>query len=90
MSALAPLLGAKQTVATNAGGNAASGHNVRERKYEPPERVMPGADVAAIAAAQTDRFKMPDQRTITGTRLGKATDTAKMRNQRPTAARGVG
>jgi hypothetical protein len=48
-----------------------------------------GQDVAAVDPARTERFKMPDQRAITGTRFGKAMDTAKILISGTTAARGV-
>jgi hypothetical protein len=44
--------------------------------------VLAGADVALPDAAQAERFKMPDQIAVAGTRLGKGTYTAQVRDER--------
>ena len=46
------------------------------------KRILAGADVAAIDAAQAEGFQMPDQGAVAGTGLGKAADAAKVRDQR--------
>ena len=46
------------------------------------KRILAGADVAAIDAAQAEGFQMPDQSAVAGTRLGKGPDAAKVRDQR--------
>ena len=46
------------------------------------ERILAGANVAGIDAAQAEGFKVPDQRPVAGTGLSKAADAAKVRDQR--------
>ena len=41
------------------------------------KRILAGADVAAIDAAQAEGFQMPDQVAITSTRFGKGPDAAR-------------
>ena len=56
------------------------------------KRILAAADVAGIDAAQAERFQMPDQVAVAGTRLGKGPDAAARRYgiSGSTAARGVG
>ena len=41
------------------------------------KRILAGADVAGIDAAQAEGFQMPDQVAVAGTRLGKGPDAAR-------------
>ena len=56
------------------------------------KRILAGADVAGIDAAQAERFQMPDQVAVAGAWLGKGSDAAIARYgiNGSTAAFGVG
>jgi hypothetical protein len=46
------------------------------------KRIVTVADVATVNATQAEGFEVSDQRAVPSTRLGKATDPTKVRNQR--------
>jgi hypothetical protein len=54
------------------------------------KRILAGANLAGIDTAQAEILEMPYQRAVASTGLGKAADSAKMRINGNTAARGVG